>query len=120
MPAPRADPCASWTRPAPVRRIMRGRAPALPASKEFSPDRMNGPWSAPLRPELYQGGIATGLRPNFAAEPARGPAQFTVTVTRRKVAGIDVALLFAAVFWASNKAFSSWSNWPALPFFSAA
>src|SRR5690349_13969076 len=111
MLAPRADPCASRTPPAPVRRIMRGRAPALPASNEFSPNRMNGPWSAPLRPELYQGGIATGLRPNFAAECARGPAQFTVTVTRRKVAGIDVALLFGAVFCASNRAFSSWRSW---------
>ena len=47
-------------------------------------------------------------------------ALYTATVTRRKVAGMEVVSLLALLFWLSNRASSSFARSPARPLFSAA
>ena len=53
-------------------------------------------------------------------EPKGAESQATRAVTRRKVAGIDVASFRELVFWVSNSASNSFFSSSARPFFSAA
>lgn len=46
--------------------------------------------------------------------------QLSATVTRKKVAGIEVAALFELLFWLLNRSSSSFCRSAARPFFSAA
>src|SRR5262249_23004440 len=51
---------------------------------------------------------------------SRSPLIQTTTVTRKKVAGMEVASLLELLFWLSNRASSSFCSSAARPFFSAA
>ena len=48
------------------------------------------------------------------------PGDYTETVTRKKVAGMEVASLLGLLFWLLNRASSSFCRSAARPFFSAA
>ena len=64
--------------------------------------------------------ILSGHRPHSARTRSLGGFDQTATVTRRKVAGMEVAFLLGLLFWLLNRASSSFCRSAARPFFSAA
>lgn len=84
--------------------------PALPGDDAFYGQRINLPpvFSALTPPRI-------GLR-----LVARAAGYQRATVTRKKVAGMEVVSLPLLLFWLRNKTSSSFFRSPARPFFSAA
>src|SRR5438067_2412698 len=94
----------------------------MPGAQRSIPNPLDDPPALELdehgpvhAPELHR---ALPLR--SCGRLSRSPLVQTSTVTRRKVAGIDVASLFGLWFWLSNRSPSSFWRSAARPFFSAA
>lgn len=56
----------------------------------------------------------------FEDDVAQFPDQLSETVTRKKVAGMEVTSVLVLLLWLLNRTSSSWCRSPARPFFSAA